>query len=153
MNMKRWANLTFCLSPWGILFLECRTTIRKLPKRQRRTKQNPSKVLAVSISDTTKPPEMAISTNYLLRIFFNFPDVETMMLKAHPSYSQELEQLFPFLQAKHTFIKIPGGRTGGTCNNEKYFCAACWLPKQFPTLKIPFSVQKSSTCCCAGLLS
>jgi len=71
------------------------------------TKKKEEKIKAlrsvISISDTIKPPEMAISTDYLLRIFFDFPDVKTMMFKVHPSYSQELEHLFLSLQAKNAF--------------------------------------------------
>lgn len=46
---------------------------------------------------------MTISTDYLLRIFCNFPVVTTVMLKVHPLYSQELEHLFHVLQAKNAF--------------------------------------------------
>lgn len=76
----------------------CKETTKK--KEENKTKALRS---VRSISDRIKLPEMTISADYLLRIFFNFPDVKTTMLKVHRSYSQELEHLFHFLQAKNAF--------------------------------------------------
>lgn len=57
---------------------------------------------------------MTISTDYLLRIFFNCPDVKTVMLKVVSS--QVLEHLFHFLQAKNAF-KGNLRKTGRTMEN------------------------------------
>lgn len=114
MNTKRWAIHMFCPSPWGILSLQCRTTTWKLTKRKRRTKALGS-VVFLEIHFYRLP----------LRICFNFPDVKTMMLKAHPLYSGTRTFIPIFCKQKICFMR-------SRQNNKNVFYADCSSLKQFP---------------------
>lgn len=96
MNTKRWANDILTESEsLGDSSPRVQNNCKENTKKEREQTKSPQST--VSISDTIKPSETAISSGYLLMIFLNFPDVKDMILKVHLSCSQELEHLFHFL--------------------------------------------------------
>jgi len=101
--------------------------LRKLPKerRRKRIKGNKKQHLLKYSNDLWCNTAIGQQLVQTAEMFFNFPNFETTMHKAHPSNSQEQEHSYHISASKKYFK-----RWIETQNLQKCFYVNPWIPKQ-----------------------